>query len=560
MSWKLIEKIKRLLEEEKGTIRKDFGAKISIVLIYPNTYYIGMSNLGFQSIYYLFNRFPDVVCERGFLPSEEDLKEYERTNTPLFSLESQKPINEFDIIAFSISFESDYLNFLKILKLSKINLKAKDRDLSEPLIIVGGIAPTSNPEPIAEFVDLFILGEAEEILEDFILCYKSAKSEAKEKEEFLKFFEPIKEAYIPLFLEVDYNEDGTIRGFRNRNKEEKRVLIGRVNNINTIETATRILTPNTEFSDIFLVEVSRGCSRYCKFCLIGNLMGNGRYRDVNRLLFLIDKGLCHTKKIGLLGSSISDHPEFDFLCKSLMDKEISPSISSIRFEGVSEPLLDLLVKSGQNLITLAPEGGSERIRRLIGKPLSEEMILDKTQYAIAKGILNLKFYFLIGLPGENWDDIKAIDDLIKKIRHRIVKEAKGKAHLGKITLSISSFIPKPFTPFQWHPLEEVSSLNKKLIFLRKSLKGISNLSVVTDVPKWSYVQAILARGDRKVSDILVKTLENNGNWYKSFKEVNINPDFYNYRKRGEREIFPWDFIDNGFSKNALFERYMRSFS
>jgi len=195
------------------------------------------------------------------------------------------------------------------------------------------------------------------------------------------------------------------------------------------------------------------------------------------------------------------------------------------------------------------------MRRLIGKPISEEVILEKTQYAVAKGILNLKLYFLIGLPGEKWDDIEAIEDLVKKIRYRIVKETKGKTRLGKIIVSINSFIPKPFTPFQWYPMEEVSNLNKKLIFLKKSLKGMSNISVITDVPKWSYVQAVLARGDRRVADILIKTLEYDGDWYKSFRELNINPDFYNYREREEGELFPWDFIDNGFSKESLALKY-----
>ena len=514
-----------------------------------------MSNLGFQSLYYLFNNFPDIVCERGFLPSEEDLKEYQRTNTSLFSLESQKPINSFDIVAFSISFENDYLNLLRILKLSKIKIRTKERRLSDPLIIAGGIASTANPEPVAKFVDIFILGEAEEILEDFILNYKKARSETENKTEFLEFFNPIKEAYIPRFIEVDYNDSGTIKRFRNIGVGKEKVSVGKVKDLNKTETFTHVLTPATEFSNIYLIEVSRGCSRHCNFCLIGNLMGKGRFRDVNKVLLQIDKGLERTNKIGLLGSSISEHPEFDSLCRSLSDKEILPSISSIRFEGVRDPLLELLVKSGQNSLTLAPEAGSEAMRKLIGKPISEEVILEKTQYAIAKGILNLKLYFLIGLPGEKWDDIKAIDDLIKKIRHRIVKETKGKTRLGKIIVSINSFIPKPFTPFQWYPMEEVSSLNKKLIFLKKSLKGMSNISVITDVPKWSYVQAVLARGDRRASDILIKTLELDGDWYRSFRELNINPDFYNYRDREEEELFPWDFIDNGFSKDSLLLKY-----
>src|SRR3989338_8453023 len=465
MSWKLIEKARSFLKEEQGTIRKDFGGKTSVALIYPNTYYIGMSNLGFQNIYYLFNSFSDVVCERSFLPNEEDLIEHNRTSTPLFSLESQKPIKEFDIIAFSISFESDFLNLLKILNLSRIKFKTKERNLSDPLIIAGGIAPTSNPEPIAEFVDLFVMGEAEEVLEIFLKNYKSAKTEANNKEDFLGYFDSAKEVYIPSFLEVSYNKDWTVKKFRNKKERKKNVIIGRVNDLNSTETVSRILTSNTEFSNMYLVEVARGGSRCCKFCLIGNLSGEGRYRNANNLLFSIENGLRLTKKIGLLGSSISDHPEFDFLCKSLIGKEIIPSISSIRFEGLKDPLLELLTEKGQNSLTLAPEGGSERIRTLIGKPLKEETILDKAQYAVARGILNLKLYFLVGLPGERWDDIEAIVDLVKKIKHRMVEEAKERARLGKITSSISSFIPKPFTPFQWHSMEEVARLNEMLTFL-----------------------------------------------------------------------------------------------
>ena len=555
MSWKLIEKTRNLLREERGAIRKDFGGKTSVVLIYPNTYYIGMSNLGFQNIYHLFNGFSDIVCERSFLPTEEDLSEHYRTDTPLFSLESQKPINEFNIVAFSISFESDYLNLLKILRLSKIRLRSDERDFSDPLVVVGGIAPTSNPEPIAEFIDLFIMGEAEEVLSDFLSNYKNTRYETKNREEFLVSFNSIKEVYVPSLLEVSYNNDGTVKSLEYRGKEKRSVAVGRVSDLTRSDTVTRVLTPNTEFSNVYLVEVVRGCTRYCKFCLIGNLSGEGRYKETKQLIALIEQGLKFTNKIGLLGSSISDHPEFDFLCRSLTGKEISLSISSIRFEGLNDPILELLTSSGQKQITLAPEGGSERIRALIGKPLREETILDKVQYVVAKGILNLKLYFLVGLPGEEWKDIEAIAELIKKIRHRMIREAREKARLGKITASISSFIPKSFTPFQWHFMEDVAKLNDKLTFLRNSLRGVSNVSVTTDVPKWSYVQAMLSRGDRRVSEILLKTLDNNGNWYKSFRELNINPDFYNYRKRRKEEIFPWDFINNNFSKDALFEKY-----
>lgn len=556
-SWKLIQKAKELLEAEKGTVTKDFGGKVSVALVYPNTYHVGMSSLGFQTIYDLFNSFDDVVCERSFLPGKDDLKEFIRTNTALFSLESQRPLNEFHIIAFSISYENDYLNVLKLLELSNIPLKSDDRNSSYPLVIAGGIAMMSNPEPLSPYIDIFFLGEAEALIPKFIDSYRKAKRE--DKMGLLNDLSGIEGAYIPSLWDVSYNSDGTVEDIKSQVKGSDEVKVVKLDDMDQSPCYSRILTPNTEFSDMFLVEISRGCRQWCKFCLIGNFMGNVRFRDMDKIISNIDSGLAMTKKIGLLGSSVTEHPDFDKLCLSLMNRDLEASISSIRFDSLKRPLVDLLAKGGQRTVTLAPESGSDTLRKLVGKPMKEDEIIDGVKAAIAKGILNLKLYFLIGLPGETRDDVKEIANLIKKIRHCVIAESRGKARLGRITVSINPFVPKPFTPFQWIEMEQVSSLKEKLKFIRDSIKGLSNVVLTFDLPKWSYVQALLARGDRRVGELLLKAHKFGGNWYKAFKALNINPDFYVYRRRGEKEIFPWDFIDNGITKERLVKSLNKGF-
>jgi len=559
MSWQLYEKARGLLSEEFGGIKKSFGGKITIALCYPNTYQIGMSNLGFQKIYYLLNQHDDVLCERVFLPFPKDEFSFKKKNIPLFSLESQTPVHNFDILCLSVTFEADYINILKILNLSHIPLKCKDRSEKHPFVLMGGICATFNPEPLSDFIDIFFIGEGDEAIDEFVdavRCFSLAIN--KGKDGFYKRLSTIDGIYIPSAYDVTYKDSGAIEMVLPKNGFPQKIKRRWVKDLNKTPTSSKIITSNTVFGDMFLIEVERGCGKHCRFCLAGYSYRPVRNYSAEVILKEVSEGLRHRKKIGLIGSAICDSPYIDEICDGIAKMGGTISVSSLRLDRLSKKLVDLLSVSGHRTATIAPEAGSERLRRVINKETSDDEILDAVQLIASAGLHNYKLYFLIGLPTETDDDIEAIVSLTKRIKHSILKIAKSKGHLGDITLSVNPFIPKPFTPYQWEKMEDTKSLNSKIKKIKSGLKGVSNINIIHELPKWAFVQALLSRGDRRIGELLYKCYELNGDWFKTFRETNINPDFYIYRERGFDEVLPWDHIDSGIRKDYLIKEAKES--
>ncbi len=557
-SWKLIQKARGILEKERGTVRKPWGGKTTICLLYPNAYHVGMSNLGFQTLYQILNSESDVICERAFLPEPEDLQEYRNTQIPLFSLESQKSLSQFDILAFSISFENDFLNVLPLLELAHIPLESHLRNERHPWVIAGGVAVFLNPEPISQFFDLFVLGEAEEVIREFLEVYRRTLSEKKEMErdDFLKGLRGVEGIYVPKFYRVIYAEGGKIETMGPEQGFPKRVKRRWVSEIDRFPTQSTLFTPDTEFKEMALVEMNRGCPRGCRFCAACYVYYPFRNRSLSVLESISKEVLSKEHRVGLTGTAVSDHPQLLPLCKNILSQQGGISLSSLRVDAVTPALIQCLREGEERTVAIAPEAGSERLRRMLKKGYTEDEILKSINTLVQNGLSQIKCYFLIGLPSETDEDVKAILLLAKRIRHQILSSLKDQKKRWRLILSVNPFIPKPATPFQWVPMEEVSELKRKLSVIQKGVQGERGIQVIFDLPKWAYIQALLSRGDRRVGKILMAAHSHQGNWSQALRETSVNPDFYVYRKRDPDEIFPWDFIDHGIPKGRLREEYL----
>jgi len=557
-SWKLIQKAKAVLEKERGVVQKPWGGKITICLLYPNAYRVGMSNLGFQTLYRILNADNDVVCERAFLPEPEDLEEYHNSQTPLFSLESQKSLSSFDILAFSISFENDFLNVLTLLELAHVPAESRLRDGRYPWVIAGGVAVFLNPEPVSEFFDLFILGEAEEAIGEFLTVCRQTLSDQKRKEkgDFLRELGGVEGVYVPKFYRVTYAENGKIEAMDAEAGFPKKVKRRWVPDLDPFPTQSTLFTPDTEFKEMALVEVNRGCPRGCRFCAACFVYHPFRNRSLSSLESISKEALSKERRIGLTGTAVSDHPKLLPLCQAILSQRGEISLSSLRVDAVSPSLAQCLREGQDRTVAIAPEAGSERLRKMLKKGYPEEEILESIDILVQSGLSQIKCYFLIGLPSETDWDVREILLLAKRVRHQILSNQKSRDKRWRLVLSVNPFIPKPATPLQWAPLEEVGSLKKKLKMIQKGVQGERGMEMIHDLPKWAYIQALLSRGDRKVGRILAAAHRYRGDWMQALRETNVNADFYVYRKRDLDEIFPWDFIDHGISKEQLKEEYL----
>ncbi len=533
ISRRLINSIDRLLRLEKGTIYKGHGGRIRVVLIYPNTYHIGMSNLGLHLVYGLLNNQRDVVCERAFMPEARDIGEYIRTNTPIFSYESKTPIHEFDIIAFCLSFENDYPNVIKILQLSGIPFRANERPETYPLLIAGGACCFFNPEPIAEVFDLVFIGEAEESLPKFLDTYRQL--DPLDRHLLKRHVVAIEGIYVPGFYKL--TPEGLLRPFMS----EAPLRVKRVHceGFSSTKSGAYIATSETEFSDMSLIEVMRGCYWRCRYCVVSAIYTPPRLRSKELLKSEIQRA---PSRVGLIAPSISDVP---YVSELLVDSKVRVSITSLRADHRGIKLIGLL--KGNKSISIAPEVGTDRLRKVINKGITEEGILSISEQILQSGIENLRLYFMIGLPTETMEDIEGIVRLSRRVR--------ALSNRGLISLTVSIFIPKPFTPFQWHGMSNIQDSKHKLSYIKKGLEGLKNVRLSYDAPNMSLVQAVLARGGREALDRIIAIAMTN-----RYEAITKDPEIkrWSTTKLSFDTPLPWDFIDSGISKESLWEEYQRA--
>ncbi len=537
------------LDAEIGTIRKQWKNRIRVVLVYPNHYGVAMASLGFQALYHLLNQMEHVVCERAFFQDADEIE------APLLSLESGRPLRDFDCIAFSVSYENDYGNILTIIGKAGLPLPSEERNVSLPLILAGGVSVFLNPEPISPFIDCFLLGEAEELVAPFFSRFDPAKDRMKF---LLEAARDLKGVYVPAFYRDSYHENGTLAELVPIQDVPQTVQRIYASDIESFSTESLVITPETSFEDAHLVEVSRGCPHGCRFCAAGFIYRPPRFRPEPQLLQAMEKGLAQTKKIGLMGAAVSDLPHLKALCEFGSSHDIQLSFSSLRADALTPELVAAMTSGRLKTATIAPEAGSERMRQVINKGLRENQILDAVQMLVDNGIPNLKLYFMVGLPTETADDVQAIVRLVKRIKDRFLRSSRGRGRMGQITVSMNSYVPKPSTPFQWVAMDEVTLLKKKIKTVKQGLRKTANVKVHADVPRWAHIQGLLARGDRRVSRLLMDAYNNDFNWPQTFKASPLNPAFYVHRERDREELLPWDFIDHGLNKDFLWNEYQRA--
>jgi radical SAM superfamily enzyme YgiQ (UPF0313 family) len=521
-----------------------------VALVYPNLYYVGMSNLGFQSVYRMLNRLPDVACERAFLPEDVDKEELERTGRPLTSFETGTPLREFDAVAFSVSFENDYLHVLQVLRLAGIPLRVGDRGPRDPLVILGGSALFLNPEPLAPFADLVAVGEGEALVPrmmDGILG-------APDPRQGLEALGPRDGFYVPSRYEVRYHADGTVAAYDGPGPVVRQR--GWPGTMGFPESV--ILTPHTEMSSKYMVEISRGCPCMCRFCWAGyNYLPVrgftraelvGRAREVRRF----------TRKIGLVSTAVCDHPEIEGIVDDLAGMDYEVSVASLRLDDLTPDFVFKLADTGVQGLTLAPECGSDRMRRILNKQFTNAEILDKATWIFENGIQNLKLYYMVGLPFEGHVDVEAIVDLTAGIRERMLDVARGRGRIGRLNPSINPFVPKPGTPYQWVPMSDPKETDRKLQYLRKAFARMPNVSAICKSARTGTAQSILALADRRVADALEIAVGARMDFKRAVREANLDPSFYLFRERGRDEVLPWDVVDNGVAKGYYWKELERS--
>jgi len=518
--WESIAKARSILEQERGTLIKDWGGLAPVALIYPNTYYVGMSSLGFQTLYRLLNEAPGLVCERAFQAVRDSRN---RPSEPVLSIESQRRMQDFAALAFSLSFETDYLNMIDLLRRAGIPPLAQERDDSYPLVLAGGPAVSANPAPLAPILDVIAIGEVEEIFPR--LAEVLAQGIRTEKAELLAELARIPGIYVP---QLHRDEAFSVRRQW-------------VKDVDASPTHSAVLTPNTEFGNMYLIEIARGCRQGCRFCLAGFAYRPTRERSVDVLLDQAKEGLALTKRVGLVASSVSDHTGIDDLATRLREMGAHLSVSSLRADSLSAPLLEALSESGARTLTIAPEAGSERLRRVINKGLSRDDLISATEAAREFGFAHLKLYFMLGLPTESEDDVVSIANLVKELARRFRR---------RVSVKLTPFVPKAQTPFERRAMCDGGTLNARLRAVTKELRA-AGVSVNRESVEWAQVQGMLARGDEGLGHALAR-LEglNLGSWRRALKLAGLDTQTY-LRARDVAETLPWHVVDAGTKRSYL---------
>ena len=550
----LIDRLQELYKDEDSRVTVNPHAGQKVAIVYPNTYFVGMSNLGLHIIYEEINLRNDSVCERIFLPEKKELEAYDKTKTPLMSVETQRPMHQFDVVAFDVTFEMDYFHIPLMLRHGRVPIMGKDRTEFDPIVIAGGPCATFNPEPFADFIDAFIIGEGEGIVSRVLDIIRDGKMEGLDRHAILRQLANISGVYVPSLYVPIYSDDGEFKGYHIA--EGAPTTIKRHFEMLTSGGETVVATNYTEFGAMYIIEVARGCGRHCRFCMAGYCFRVPRVRPLEILKEGVDRAEKLGKKVGLMGAAISDYPEVDELVTYIRSKDMRYSCASLRADSLTQAVVDGLADSGQKTITIAPETGSERLRRVINKGISEEHLQNAATLSAKSGIQHMRLYIMIGLPTETDEDIEAIVGLAERTQAHMAEVGCK----GRLTLSINPFIPKPFTPFQWMAMDNQKTVEKKLQYIKKSLQKNRRIEVLVESPKEAYIQGVLARGDRRLGAVLAACAADRGS--KSFKAemkaAGLDMDEMNYRERSFNEFLPWSHLDMGMDEGYLEMEWKRS--
>ncbi len=577
---KRVQKPARYIGNEFNSVHKDnFSELVSFAFCFPDVYEVGMSHLGMKILYHMLNDRDDTVCERVFAPWVDMEEELRKNEIPLLSLESHIPISEFNIVGFTLQYEMSYSNIINMLDLANIPLRSKDRGMDSPFVCAGGPC-AYNGEPIADIIDFFILGEGEEINNEIIDVYKEWQKNGKNREDFLRMVAKLEGVYVPSFYDVAYNDDNTIKSvLPNRDGIKPRIKKRIIKNLDDSFVLDKMIVPFMDIvHDRIMLEVFRGCIRGCRFCQAGYLYRPVREHSVDKLVDAAQKLIDSTgyEEMSLSSLSTSDYTCLQELVDRLLDitvdKRINLSLPSLRVDNFSMELMEKVQKVKKSGLTFAPEAGTQRLRDVINKNVIEEDLLRTSKIAFDGGYNKIKLYFMIGLPTETYEDIEGIATLAEKVIdvfYSIPKEIR-KGRTVTITISTSSFVPKPFTPFQWEPQNRIETLVEKQKYLKDRIKT-RNISYNWHQSEVSFLEAVFAKGDRRLSEVLIAAQKRGcrfdgwdehfkyEQWIEAFKECGVDPEFYAYRKIEHDEVLPWDHIDVGVSREFLVKEHERAY-
>lgn len=547
MGWQLEKALNERLARETGYVVHPFGSRHTMAVCYPNTYETGMSNLGMQIIYREVNSRDDFQCERAFLPDKKLQKLYEKEHSPLLTLENKRPLCDFEILGFSVNFEMDYFNIPDILEAGHVPVRAADRTETDPLVVMGGPVAFFNPEPLALFMDVCLIGEGEELIHAFLDAWIQAKADGVDRQELLRRLARVEGVYVPSLYHHVYDDTGRLLridaepGIPDHVRRQWHEL--------TRPGETVIATPDTEFGAMYLIEIARGCGRHCRFCMAGYCYRRPRVRPLEYVKAAVLRGKKLGKKIGLMGAAISDYPYIDELVTFIRQQGLAFSCASLRADSITPVIVKGIAESGQKTITLAPEAGSEHMRNIINKGITEEHLLHSIDLCTAAGIRKVRMYIMIGLPMETDDDIQGIVDMTRRVREHMDRIGNK----SSITLSINPFIPKPMTPFQWMAMTEQKVVEQRLAYIKKEVGHIRQTEVLAEPLRQCYIQGVLSRGDRRVGELLLKAHSYGGvrGWKRAARETGFDVKKFLYTPRQTDELLPWSVLDNGLVPDYL---------